>query len=68
LSGLGWRRIFYGSLGRNAIPILLLIGSLAGIVLFSRDLRLIDTVGMLACGLIAGGSLAAIAARRRRGP
>ena len=68
LSGLGGQRIFYGSLGRRAVPVILLIASLAGIAFFSRGLRLIDTVGMLACGLIAGGSLAAIAANRRRGP
>jgi hypothetical protein len=55
-------------LGRRAVPVILLIASLAGIAFFSRGLRLIDTVGMLACGLIAGGSLAAIAANRRRGP
>jgi hypothetical protein len=55
-------------LGRHVIPILLLIGSLAGIVFFSRGLRIVDTIGMLACGIIAGGSLAAIAANRRRGP
>jgi hypothetical protein len=44
----------------------LLIAALAGILFFSRGLRLIDTIGMLACGAIAGGSLAAIAAARRR--
>jgi hypothetical protein len=52
-------------LGRHVIPILLLIGSLAGIVFFSRGLRLVDTVGMLICGLVAGGALAAIAAGRK---
>jgi hypothetical protein len=55
-------------LGRHVVPVLLLIGSLAGIVHFSRGLRIVDTIGMLVCGLIAGGSLAAIAAGRRRGP
>jgi len=53
-------------LGRLAVPIILLAAALAGILVFSRDLRLVDTVGMLACGAIAGGSLAAIAAGRRR--
>jgi hypothetical protein len=48
------------------IPVVLLIAALAGVILFSRGLRIIDTVGMLACGVIAGGSLAAIAAGRRR--
>jgi hypothetical protein len=66
LSGRGWRRIFYGSLGSRVVPIILLIAALAGVVVFSRGLRIVDTVGMLACGVIAGGSLAAIAAGRRR--
>jgi hypothetical protein len=48
------------------IPLVLLIAALAGILLFSRGLRLVDTVGMLACGVVAGGSLAALAAGRRR--
>jgi len=43
-----------------------LIAALAGVFFFSRGLRWIDTVGMLTCGVIAGGSLAAIAAGRRR--
>jgi hypothetical protein len=47
-------------------PLILLIAALAGIFFFSSGLRLVDTVGMLACGVIAGGSLAAIAAGRRR--
>jgi hypothetical protein len=66
LSARGWRRIFYGRLDSRRIPLILLIAALAGIVFFSSGLRLIDTVGMLACGVIAGGSLAAIAAGRRR--
>jgi len=53
-------------LDNRRIPVVLLIAALAGVILFSRGLRLVDTVGMLACGVIAGGSLAAIAARRRR--
>jgi hypothetical protein len=55
-----------GPLRSAAAPILLLIASLAGIFFFSRGLGVVDTVGMLACGVIAGGSLAAIAAARRR--
>jgi hypothetical protein len=43
-----------------------LIAAVAGIVMFSRGLRLIDTVGLLVCGAIAGASLAAMAAARRR--
>jgi hypothetical protein len=53
-------------LGRVVVPIILLIASLAGVVVFSRGLRIVDTVGMLVCGVIAGGSLAALAAARRR--
>jgi hypothetical protein len=49
-----------------AVPLVLLIAALAGALLFSRGLRLVDTVGMLTCGVIAGGALAAIAAGRRR--
>ena len=49
-------------------PLLLLIVSLAGIVRFSQGLSLVDTVAVLACGVVAGGSLAALAARRRKTP
>jgi hypothetical protein len=49
------------------LPLLLLIVSLAGIVPFSQGLRLVDTVGMLVCGAIAGASLAALALRLRSG-
>jgi len=55
-------------LGRHAIPLVLLIAALAGIAVFSRGLRIVDTVGMLACGVIAGGSLAALAAARGKRP
>lgn len=48
----------------RAVPLILLIVSVAGIVRFSQGLRVIDTVGMLACGVVAGASLAALAARR----
>jgi hypothetical protein len=43
-----------------------LVIAVAGMVVFSQGLRLIDTVGMLACGVAAGASLAAIAASRRK--
>jgi ABC-type uncharacterized transport system permease subunit len=43
-----------------------MIAALAGIIVFSRGLRVVDTVGMLVCGVVAGGALAAIAAARRR--
>jgi hypothetical protein len=52
----------------RALPFLLLIVSLAGIVRFSQGLSLVDTLGMLACGAVAGASIAAVASRRRRAP
>jgi hypothetical protein len=57
-----------GGLRTYAGPLILLIVSLAGIVRLSQGFRLVDTVGMLACGALAGASMAAIAARRRRAP
>jgi hypothetical protein len=53
-------------LDSRRVALILLIAAVAGILFFSRGLRLVDTVGLLACGVIAGGSLAAIAAARRR--
>jgi hypothetical protein len=50
---------------RSAAPVILLIAALAGIIFFSRGLRVVDTVGMLTCGVIAGGALASIAAGRK---
>ncbi|HEY5619388.1 MAG TPA: hypothetical protein VIK60_15720 [Vicinamibacterales bacterium] len=50
----------------RAVPLLVLIAAVAGIVMFSRGLRLVDTVGMLICGAVAGASLAALAAARRK--
>jgi hypothetical protein len=51
---------------RRAVPLILLAVSLAGMFRFSQGLRIIDTIGLLACGVVAGGSLAALAASRRR--
>jgi hypothetical protein len=48
------------------VPLLVLTIAVAGIAAFSQGLRLIDTVGMLICGVVAGASLAAIAASRRK--
>lgn len=48
------------------VPLLVLVIAVAGMVVFSQGLRLIDTVGMLICGVAAGASLAAIAASRRK--
>jgi ABC-type uncharacterized transport system permease subunit len=49
----------------RTVPLLVLTIAVAGIAVFSQGLRLIDTVGMLICGVVAGASLAAIAAARR---
>ena len=51
----------------RAVPLLLLAASVAGMFWFSQRLEIIDTIAMLACGLVAGGALAAIAAGRARG-
>jgi UPF0716 family protein affecting phage T7 exclusion len=47
-----------------AVPLILLLVSLAGIVGFSRSLGVVATIGMLVCGTVAGGALAALAAGR----
>jgi hypothetical protein len=47
-------------------PWVVLIISVAGMVMLSQGFRLIDTVGMLICGVAAGASLASIAASRRK--
>ena len=52
----------------RTVQLLVLIVAVAGIVTFSRGLRLIDTAGMLISGVVAGASLAAIAAARRKKP
>lgn len=48
------------------VPVILLIGALVGIVFFAQGFRLIDTIALLVCGVIAGASIAAIAAERRK--
>jgi MYXO-CTERM domain-containing protein len=45
---------------------ILLMVALAGIVTFAQGLRLVDTVGLLMSGALAGAALAALAAHRRR--
>jgi hypothetical protein len=52
----------------RTVPLLVLIAAVAGIVTFSQGFRLLDTVGMLICGVAAGASLAALAATRRKKP
>lgn len=49
-------------------PSIVLLGaSLAGVVVFLQGLRVIDTVGVLVCGAVAGGALAAMAAAQQGG-
>jgi hypothetical protein len=50
---------------RRTVPLVLLLVTLAGVVIFSAGFRLIDTVGLLVCGIVAGAALAALARRRR---
>jgi hypothetical protein len=54
------------ALTTRTVPLLVLAVAVAGILVFSRGLRLVDTVGMLVCGVAAGAALAAIAASRRK--
>ena len=49
---------------RRAIVFLIL--ALGGVFAFSRGLRLVDTIGLLASGVLAGIALAEIAAGRHR--
>lgn len=51
---------------RIGSPVIWLFVSTAGIVWFGRGLGLVETLGMLVCGVLAGGALAAVAATRRR--
>jgi len=48
-------------------PGILLAASAAGMLWFANRLTVVDTVALLACGVVAGCSLAALAASRRRG-
>jgi hypothetical protein len=52
----------------RTVPLVVLAVAVAGIVTFSQGLRLVDTLGMLICGVAAGASLAALAAARRKKP
>ena len=51
---------------RFALSLALLIVSLTGLSLFAQGLRTIDTIVMLACGVMGGAALAEIAALRRK--
>jgi UPF0716 family protein affecting phage T7 exclusion len=52
---------------RRILPLVILIIALVGMVWFSQALRIVDTVGLLTSGAIAGASLASLAAARRKG-
>ena len=52
---------------RRVIPVIVLVVALAGILTFAQGLRVVDTVGLLASGAVAGGTIAALAAARRKG-
>lgn len=45
---------------------ILLMVALAGIITFAQGFWLIDTIGLLVSGAVAGAALAALAARRKR--
>ena len=51
----------------RVLPVLVLIASAAGMLWFSQRLGVIDTIALLACGVVAGGALAALAAGRTKG-
>ncbi len=44
--------------------VLILSAALVGMILFAQGFRVIDSIGMLVCGVAAGASLAAIVAAR----
>jgi hypothetical protein len=50
---------------RRTVPLILLLVALAGVVTFSQGFRLIDTIGLLVCGVVAGAALAALSRRGR---
>jgi len=52
---------------RRILPLVILIVALAGIAWFAQGFSVADTVGLLASGVVAGASLASLAAARRRG-
>lgn len=52
----------------RAVPWILLAIALAGFAGFSQGFRIVDTVGLLASGVVAGAALAALAAARRQAP
>jgi hypothetical protein len=45
--------------------LIVLLVALAGVVTFSQGFRLVDTVGVLVCGVVAGAAVAALARRGR---
>jgi hypothetical protein len=55
-------------LSRRSLAFVLLIAALAGIAFFIQGFGLLDTIGALTCGAVAGSSLAEIAAAAPKGP
>jgi len=53
---------------RPTVNVAILGAALAGIVLFAQGLRVVDTIGLLVCGAVAGAAIAATAAARRKRP
>ena len=51
---------------RPVPAVVTLSAALAGIILFVQGLRVVDTIGLLICGVAAGASIAAVAAARRK--
>ena len=51
---------------RIAVPIVVLIIALGGVARFAQGLRLVDTIGLLTSGALAGSAMAQLAAVRRR--
>ena len=53
---------------RPVPAVVILSAALTGIILFAQGLRVVDTIGLLVCGVAAGASIAAIAAARWKRP
>jgi hypothetical protein len=50
---------------KSTPSVVVLCASLVGMALFLQGFRVVDTIGVLVCGVVAGGALAAVAAARR---
>jgi hypothetical protein len=65
LFGVARGRYRLGNVTKHRAVIVLILAAV-GIAWFSRGISLVDTLALLACGLMAGGSLAALAAARQK--